>query len=96
MADGDGGRHRSGLAGSVTVIRSGCAPPVAMVQATDLWESDDVAGRGRLHGPGLGTILAEREMCSALVVLLQNQGREAGCCLFIVGPVGKPAAFHSG
>jgi hypothetical protein len=28
--------------------------------------------------------------------LLHHQGREAGCCLFIVGPVGKPAAFHSG
>jgi len=33
-----------------------------MVQAADLWEGDNVAGRGRLHGAGLGAILAEREM----------------------------------
>lgn len=42
-----------------------------MVQAADLWERDNVAGRGRLHAPGLGAILSEREMCSALVVVFK-------------------------
>jgi len=28
-----------------------------MVQAADLWERDNVAGRGRLYGPMLGAIL---------------------------------------
>ena len=40
MADGDGGSHRGGLAGSVTVIRSGCATLVAMVQASVLPPQD--------------------------------------------------------
>jgi len=42
-----------------------------MVKAADLWEGDNVAGRGRLYGPGLGAILAEREMCSASVVIFK-------------------------
>ena len=40
MADGDGGSHRGGLAGSVTVIRSGRATLVAMVQARALPAKD--------------------------------------------------------
>jgi len=40
MADGDGGRHRGGLAGSVTVIRSGCEALVAMVPAGTLPAQD--------------------------------------------------------
>ena len=40
MADGDGGSHRGGLAGSVTVIRSGRATLVAMVQARALPAQD--------------------------------------------------------
>ena len=42
-----------------------------MTQAADLWEGDNVAGRGRLHGPGLGAILSEREMRAASVVILK-------------------------
>ena len=42
-----------------------------MVQAADLWEGDNVSGRGRLYRTRLGAILAEREMCSALVVILK-------------------------
>jgi hypothetical protein len=34
-------------------------------------EGDNVAGRGRLHGAGLGAILAEREMRLALLVILK-------------------------
>ena len=42
-----------------------------MVQAADLWEGDNVAGRGWLYRTRLGAILAEREMCSALVVVFK-------------------------
>ena len=42
-----------------------------MVQAADLREGDDSACGGRLYGPRLGAILAEREMCSALVVVFK-------------------------
>ena len=42
-----------------------------MVQAADLWKGDNGACRGWLYGPGLWTILAEREMCPALVVILK-------------------------
>ena len=42
-----------------------------MVQAADLWEGDNVAGRGRLYRTRLGAILAEREMSSALVVVFK-------------------------
>ena len=40
MADGDGGSHRGGLAGSVTVIRSGRATLVAMLRAGALPAQD--------------------------------------------------------
>ena len=42
-----------------------------MVQAADLWERDNVAGRGRLYWTRLGAILAEREMRAASVVILK-------------------------
>ena len=42
-----------------------------MVQAADLWEGNDGTCRGRLHGPGLGAILVQREMCPASVVVLK-------------------------
>jgi hypothetical protein len=42
-----------------------------MVQAADLREGDNVAGMWRLDGPGLGTILAKREMRAALVVIVK-------------------------
>src|SRR5215831_18474641 len=61
--------RRDGRAGSVKQLR--CAALVAMVQTADLWEGDNGAGRGWLYGPGFRTILAEREMCPALVVILK-------------------------
>jgi hypothetical protein len=42
-----------------------------MVQAADLWEGDNVAGRGRLYRTRLGTILAEREMRAAPMVVFK-------------------------
>src|SRR5262245_65688299 len=42
-----------------------------MVQTADLWEGNNGANRGRLYGPRLQTILAEREMCPASVVVLK-------------------------
>ena len=42
-----------------------------MVQAADLGEGDNVAGRGWLYGSGLGAILVQREMCAASVVILK-------------------------
>jgi predicted GTPase len=42
-----------------------------MVQAADLWKGDNSASRGWLYGPRLRTILAEREMRSASVVILK-------------------------
>src|SRR5450631_1671902 len=60
-----------GCAGSATASHSGCASLVAMVQAADLWKGDNSASRGWLYGPRLRTILAEREMRSASVVILK-------------------------
>ena len=62
---------RDGGAGSVTARSSGRATLVAMVQAADLWEGDNVAGRGRLYRTRLGAILAEREMRAASMVILK-------------------------
>ncbi len=72
----------SGTATAVQVrwpqMGSGCATLVAIVQAADLWDGDDVAGRGRLHGPRLGTILAEREMRPALA-MIREVSRHVEC-----------------
>jgi hypothetical protein len=42
-----------------------------MMQAADLREGENDAGRGRLYRPRLGAILAEREMRAASVVILK-------------------------
>jgi hypothetical protein len=47
----------------------GRATLVAMVQAADLWEGDNVACRRRLYGPRLWTILIQREMRPASMVI---------------------------
>ena len=60
------------VTGSAAVNGSGRATLVAMVQAADLWEGDNVAGRGRLHRPGLGAIFVDREMRAASVVVLKG------------------------
>ena len=57
IADGDNGRHRDGSTGSVTANSSRSATLVAMVQAANLWEGDNVACGRRLYGSGLWTIL---------------------------------------
>jgi hypothetical protein len=44
---------------------------VAMVQATNLREGNDVAGRGKLYGTRSRAVLAEREMRSAVMVVLK-------------------------
>ena len=44
---------------------------VAMMQATDLGEGNDLAGGWRVYWPRLGAILVEGEMCSALVMILE-------------------------
>jgi hypothetical protein len=41
------------------------------VQAADLWEGNNVTCRGRLYRPRLRAILAEREMCTASVVVVE-------------------------
>jgi hypothetical protein len=46
-----------------------CATLVAMVQTADLWEGDNGACRRRLYGPRLRTILIQREMRPASVVI---------------------------
>ena len=69
MADGDGGSHRGGLAGSVTVIRSGCATLVAMVQASVLPPQD-----GQLMSQG-DEFKFQR---GATAHLEWNQGTEGG------------------
>jgi hypothetical protein len=50
-------------------------PFVAMVQATDLRERDNLAGSGWMYRAALGTIFAERKVRSRLVVIL-NVGRQ--------------------
>jgi hypothetical protein len=44
---------------------------VAMMEATDLWERDNLAGSGRVYRSALRTILGEREMRSRLVVIVK-------------------------
>src|SRR5262245_58110153 len=57
--------------------RLGRAPFVAMVQATDLRERDEFAGRGWMYRSALGTILAEREVRSRLVVIPKVRRQDA-------------------
>ena len=54
-----------------------------MVQAADLWERDNVAGRGRLYWTRLGAILAEREMRAASVVILKVRRQHAAQVMLI-------------
>ena len=48
-----------------------------MVQTAHLWEGDNGACRRWLYGARLRTILAEREMCSALVMILKIARQDA-------------------
>ena len=66
IADRVDAQHCDGVAGSVTENSSGRATLVAMVQAADLREGDNGAGRGRLYGTRVGAILVEREMRAAV------------------------------
>ena len=51
--------------------RLGRAPLVAMVEASDLWEGDDLAGLGWVYRAALRTILGEREVRSRRVVIVK-------------------------
>jgi hypothetical protein len=44
---------------------------VAMMQATDLGEGNDLASGWRVYWARLWAILVERQMCSALVMILE-------------------------
>ena len=44
---------------------------VAMMQSTDLGERDDLARSRSVYGPGLRTILVEREMRPGLVIIMK-------------------------
>ena len=61
IADRDDPVRRGSFAGSVTTNSLRCATLVAMVQTANLRKGDNGTCRGRLYGPGLRTILAERE-----------------------------------
>lgn len=50
---------------------------VAMVQATDLWDGDDVTQRDWLYRTTLRAILIEREMGSRAVVVIEVRGQHA-------------------
>src|SRR3977135_1050097 len=63
--------RRGGCAGSVTANSLRCATLVAMVQTADLREGDKGACRRRLYGPRVGTILVQREMRPAVVVIVK-------------------------
>jgi hypothetical protein len=48
-----------------------------MVQATDLWDGDDVTQRDWLYRTTLRAILIEREMGSRAVVVIEVRGQDA-------------------
>jgi hypothetical protein len=45
---------------------------IAMVQAANFRESNDIAGRGKLYGTRPRALLAERKMCSGVVIVLNT------------------------
>jgi hypothetical protein len=57
--------------------RLGREPFVAVVQATDLLEQDNLAGSGQVYGAAFRTILVEREMRSRLVVIVKVRRQHA-------------------
>jgi len=44
---------------------------IAMVQAANFWETNDIAGRGKLYGTKPRALFAERKMCSGVVIVLK-------------------------
>ena len=63
--------------------RSRGASFVAMVQTAHLWEGDNGACRRWLYGARLRTILAEREMRSALVMILKITRQDIAQVTFV-------------
>ena len=51
--------------------RLSSTPFVAMMEATDRWEGDDLAGLGWVYRAAVRTILGEREVRSRRVVVLK-------------------------
>ncbi len=67
---GDDARHRNGGTGSFAAANdSGRAPLVAIMQAADLWEGDNVAGRGWLRGRGSDNPCRARDVAALVMVL---------------------------
>jgi hypothetical protein len=67
----DDRQRQIGCADPVTGSSSRCATLVAMVQTADLWEGGNGARGGWLYGPRLGTVLVQREMRTASVVIVK-------------------------
>src|SRR5664280_2524108 len=63
--------------------RSGGASFVTMMQAADLWERDNLASGRLAYGPGLRTILGEREMCPRPMIIL-NIGRQGAAQVTLI------------
>src|SRR5664280_2261436 len=57
--------------------RSGGASFVAMMQAADLWERNNLASGRLAYGPGLRTILGEREMRPRPMIILNVRRQDA-------------------
>ena len=55
---------------------SGSAALVAVVQTADFRDLNDVAHAGRLDGPRLRGVLAEREMSSRFVIVGKARGQD--------------------
>jgi len=54
-------------------LKAGASTPtfIAMVQAANFRESNDIAGGGKLYGTRPRALLAERKMCSGVVIVLK-------------------------
>ena len=57
--------------------RSGGASFVTMMQAADLWDRNNLASGRLAYGPGLRTILGEREMRPRSMIILNVRRQDA-------------------
>src|SRR5262245_47324174 len=54
-----------------------------MVQTANLWQGNDIAGRGKLNAAGPRAVLAKREMCSGVVMILKIARQHAAQMAFV-------------